>query len=235
MSIYFQAIILSLQHDDRNIDFCFTHIGFFLEKREYFISFLREHNIQEVIFFFQSECYSLPIQEKGKKIQLIHLPRISSQDFECLFNLSHAPVGCRGDQSFSLALTINKPFFYDPPTHAYAFLYDLVALAEHRIPEYPSLASFFKVFLQVLGPIEEKELAQKMAALLKDPELSLGFAQIYTIIRKEHCFNRTLTNLIARALIHHRSPEIAEKEELLMQRFLAEELTLKQLVHALKI
>jgi hypothetical protein len=234
MTIYFEAILLAFAQDCRDIDFCFTDIGFFLRKKETLTPFLKNQGVREVVFYLHSECFSLAIQENGKRMRLLHLPSLSSSDFQQLMHLSDEPIGCRGDQSFSLSVSLEKAFFYDPPQHARAFLHDLIALAERRICEYPATIALFKLCLKILGPVEEEQLACEMARLLADRELLFGFKKVNAIIRKEHAVNLPLLNLVARALTHFHKPALAIKEGEVIQHFLDGKISLKECARSIK-
>jgi hypothetical protein len=177
---------------------------------------------------------SITFHDTGKKLRLFCPGILSRSDMKKLFVLSGDWVAVRGDQSFSEAVSSNKPFFYDGLNHAKYFMKDLLALAQNRLAEHRSATEAFRLIGQAnLWSLSEEtedwvdenyfQQAEKMdwfniATLLGDclqnPDTSIGFKKLCQIVTKEHSFNPFLCHLVQRTACHAKHPAIKQMEAL---------------------
>ncbi len=170
-----------------------------------------------------------------------------------LFFLSDDWVGVRGDQSFTEAVSSDKPFFYDSRNHARYFIKDLTALAENRLRNNPSALHTLRMIRQAsLWSLQEEggdwvdenhfqqkdkmpwdEIGRQIGKALRQPSTLSGLKQFNQMIVQEHSFNDYLCNLVKRRLLHALCPQIQRVETQQVNLYLAGQLSFSQLIKSL--
>jgi len=178
----------------------------------------KEYGIKEVCIEVEGHRGSLKVLNSGKTLHIKSLSQASKLECQTLFLQSCNPVVCRGDQSFSEALSYGKVFFYDPLPHAKPFLEDLYALAACRLWDFPSALKLLRLPLLLLEPDCNLEAIGKEAGiLLKDPLTAKGFQMLSQIVKEEHSVHPFLFSLINRAFCHLENPLLEKQEHLLLE------------------
>ena len=236
-ALYMHALMKYLEKDDKDIDLCLNSIGFFISALREGASLFHKYSIKEIEIHDESQVFVIPIAETGKKIRFFLFANISSSDFQKLLVLSEDFVGCRGDQSFTEAVSAEKVFFYDSPKHARAFLKDLLALGRNRISSHKSAVEFLSLFIDPPSggfglPLTIEEVGERIGELLQDPDTQVGIKQLSQILKEEYSVNQFLQHLVARALFFTKHPEGEKIEEFYLQEFIDGKKDLPQLAEA---
>lgn len=228
-AIYLHALLKTHELSEKGIDICSPDIG-------WLVSYLEFQN-KSGRPILESDRYFLEVYTKEKiytfglshlkKVRIFCPGSISSSDFHILMELSGDFIGVRGNQSFSEAISISKPFFYDGREHARYFIKDLVALAENRIRSHrASLTILRKMRESFIYNLEKEEkewveethflekrpwqeIAVQLGQALQSPKAALGFRELAEIIRQEYAFNEFFCHLVQKELCHFSDPERA--------------------------
>ncbi|HSX37975.1 MAG TPA: hypothetical protein VLE95_04000 [Chlamydiales bacterium] len=238
-AVYLNALQKMYENDSKGIDICSPDIHWLIGYAQ-----MQAEKGSPILEGVSVELYygqSMAVLTEGEKKMRIFCPKtISPQDFHLLIHLSDGWVAVRGNQSFSEALSTEKPFFFDVREHSRNFFKDVLALAENRIQAYEStievLKETGKIFLQKGGLgdagqwVDEtyfqmnsepwKEIAEKIGAALQNKNCSRGFQVFSQIIKKEHSFNEFLSHFVQRELCHRAYPFAKIVEEEAMAPFL---------------
>lgn len=155
---------------------------------------------------------------EGKKLRIFPIRSLSPADFHTLLYLSDDFVAIRGDQSLSEAISIGKPFFFDPRDHSRYFIKDLLALGENRLKSYPGTLQVLRAFQDLLLhnlSLNDQEWVDELAFREKRPLLQIadriakglahsttmaGFKELCRIIRQEHSANPFLIRFVKQFL-----------------------------------
>ncbi len=169
----------------------------------------------------------------GKKLRIIELSRLGEQPFRQFLAAAEPLVACRGDHSFSEAISEKKLFFYDAPRHAEPFLLDLAALVRKEIGEGSLLQRW--VDGQLLARSDGEAAFAQMVPLLDDPKLLLQTEQLAQLLRERFSLEPWLRSTVKRALYLQQRPDLVEAEAELFKKFLTKKLSLRRLVDATKV
>jgi hypothetical protein len=239
--VYLHALLKSLENDAKDIDVCMPDaarvIEYFDKNRQNPIA--KCYHVRQISLQIGSNIASIDLEPEGKTLRIFCPDRLSSNDFQRLVAFSENFVGCRGDQSLSEAVSINKCFFFDPLAHSRYFVKDLIALAENRIASHPSALGILRLFAKLLEhhlpkeegewldefsiqrqkPMDLLEIAEEMGKYLQNPEAFLGFRKLNRILIEEHSCNKFFLHLVQRAICHRRQPAVKEIESQEMDAF----------------
>lgn len=246
--IYLHALLKSLENDAKDVDVCFPDasrvISYFasrIDEKKDLIE--KRYGVQTIALHIGAHRAESIGPHSGKTLRIFCPETIDSTDFQRLVSFSEDFVGCRGDQSFSDAVSHNKCFFYEPRDHSRFFVKDLIALGENRISSHPSAMGILRLFGKVLDhhlPPEEGEwvdeisiqrskmidwmqIAEEMGTYLQDPTAHAGFKKLNRIIQEEYSCNEFFIQLTQRAICHRRRPQIERAEEREINRFIRSE------------
>jgi hypothetical protein len=239
--VFLHALLKFLEKDKKNIDLCINNLCFMLfaidKIKKDFFSFFKKCGVKKVEIVSELGLCVLPVQEKGKILRFIETKQLKQDEFLFLLQISEKFAGCRGDGSFSEAVSLDKVFFYDARSHAKYFLEDLLELSRNRIENYPSSIQYLSLFSRTLKlsydadfeketffqdekKLSSEKIGKKMGKLLQNPLTIEGIEKLNKIIREDYSVNETLCNLVARAVFHYHHPEVEEKENNLIKQFL---------------
>ena len=253
--VYLHALLKSLEEDTLPIDLCMPDLS-------YLIAYIQERGKEPLLeenfgvgsidIYFGGKVHSHKLAKKGKKLRILSPPSLSPSDFQTLLSQSTDLIAVRGNHSFSEAILLGKPFFYDGRHHARYFLKDLLALAENRLKSTPNaltcIRSIFKTYLHNLPAQEgtwvdetyfqEKEplldIARAFGSTLKQPDTLLGFQKLSQIIQEEHSLAEFLIPYIQRSFAHRKHPELAAFEKRQLDLFISGNLTATDLLGILE-
>lgn len=253
--IYFNALLKMWEREEKGIDLCSPDVGWIVgwleERQKMQLPLLEEsYGVREIVFYFQEYRHVIPIGKKGKTVRILSPGRIASSDFQELMAFSEDWVAVRGDQSFSEAISWEKPFFYDGRGHALYFIKDLLALAENRLSGYRSTLQLFRMMGQAFLwnlPEEEGEwvdesyfqsqekmppvsIATALGIQLQKPETVLGVKTFCRRIREEYSFGPFLCHLVQRSLYHRIRPEVGEEEHRLLALYATGQLSVTEMI-----
>ncbi|NNM43362.1 MAG: hypothetical protein HKM07_03375 [Chlamydiae bacterium] len=228
--VFLHLLLSYFDSQEKDLDLGVTNLRWFLDLVKKGIFPFSDYGLKEVVFCFEEEEYSHIVGSNGKKLRIIDLSPLSLEESQVLCSMSWEIMACRGDQSFSEAVSANKLYFYDPPTHARPFLQDLIELAKNTIQEFPSSISFLEGFLQVTDEAHDlekcKKLGKFLGKLLQNERTKKGIYKLSQTIQERYTVNSLLPALVKRALLHKSNPNIKEKEDYWIQKFLAQEISL---------
>lgn len=257
--LYLHALLKKRAADTCALDLIGSNFGCLLEAMERYIQkedafpLLAQYGIKEVEILFEGSLCKISVGPVGKVLRLIQAKNLSPEDFETLLVLSSDFAACRGDRSFSEAVSAAKVFFYDAPYHARYFLKDLAAIAENRLGMHKGAAEYLRLFLHSIKPkvaseaeyVEEDyfhvdkptlaEVGERMGELLADPETILGLHKLNRILYHEYAANGFLANLVARSLLIYQDPEIEKLEQSILHSFLREEIKFPEMIQQLQV
>ncbi len=190
------------------------------------------YGISEITIGFDMKEYVYKTTSSGKQLRIVELSSLSLSESQLLCSASEDILGCRGDQSFSEAVSSDKLFYYDKPQHATPFLQDLLALAQNRLQEYPESIAFVESFLKAANhesnSNELEMLGRHMGKLLQNERAKKGLHKLNQIIKEEYSIGPVLPLIVKRSLLHGAYPDIRNKEELYMNGFLENKLSLAE-------
>jgi hypothetical protein len=244
--VYLHALLKSLENDDKNIDIC---VPDFLKIITYFDQRLqaqldpieKRYGVARIVLCIDSQSAVMNLAPAGKTLRILCPRKLHSSDFQRLLSFSEEFVACRGDQSFSEAVSCNKGFFYEPRDHSRFFLKDLIAVAQNRIPSYSTTIDVLRLSMKILehnSPLEEGEwideiavqqqekmdliqIAEAIGQCLQDSKTFAGFKKLNRILFEEFSCNAFLVQLVQRSICHRRNPKIDDLEEKEIGRFIA--------------
>ncbi len=169
----------------------------------------------------------------GKGLRIIETPRLGEEPFRRFLAAAEPLLACRGDHSFSEAVSEGKLFFYDAPSHAEPFLLDLIALVRQEMREGSPLHRWVEG--QLLVRSDPSAAFAQMAPLLANPQLSVQTQALSQLLRERFSLEPWLRAMVKRALLHQQRPDIARAEADLFKKFLTKKLSLCRLVDATKV
>lgn len=255
-AIYLHALLKSLENDLCDVDLCVPDLSWFIqfvEKQSKAGRALLEWDlgVESIEVHFGEKIHFIPLAASGKKVRLLCPGQLSPRDFRALLNLSDGMVAVREDQSFSEAISQNKPFFYDGREHARYFLKDLCAIAENRIQNYPGTLTCIRAIGQAFlynlpvqegdwveetffQPLEEwTAIALGMGLALQEEGTFEGYQKFNQILVDEYPANGFLAHLVQRALWHQKYPQIGKREAQELELFASAGQTFSQMIQSL--
>jgi len=222
---------------DRSIDIVFPNTDHLMASLEKYLydskggfPLLAKYGVKEIEIHHKGNRWLIETAPSGKKLRFFSFGRLSMKDFEALVALSHPIMGCRGNQSFSLAVSAGKLPFYEVQVHTRPFLKDLIGLAKHLLPEHSQVGEYLALFLEVYD-LNLQEVGEQLGEILKSSEVSRGIQELNKIIRTEYSVNPYVCNLVRRALSSSGQYKI---EEELVDLFTRGEVSFPQLMHRIK-
>jgi hypothetical protein len=191
----------------------------------------------------------------GKILRLFSPGVISRSDMQKLLVLSNDWVAVRGNQSFSEAVSSNKPFFYDGRNHTKYFMKDLLALAYNRLRDHTSTTEAFRLIgeanlwnlteesdewvdenhFQQAEKMDWFDIATRLGECLQNRDTFLGFKKLCQIVTEEHSCNSFLCHLVQRAACHAKHPSIQQMEALQTNLYLHGVISFTTLINNLTI
>lgn len=172
-------------------------------------------------------------EREGRGLRIVELTRLGEEPFRQFLAAAEPLLACRGDHSFSEAISEGKLFFYDAPGHAEPFLLDLIALVRQEIGEGSSLHRWVEG--QLLARSDPSAAFALMAPLLGDSQLQTQVQELSQLLRKRFSLEPWLRTMVKRALFQQQHPDIARAEAELFKKFLAKKLSFRRLVDATKV
>lgn len=239
MRVFLHMALTYFSTDEKDLDIAFIdlHDLLLLIKEGQFG--IDEYKIKELRISTKDKNYLIPMNSEGKIVRFIELGPLSSDDTKALIVLSQKLVGCRGDQSFSEVVSASCCFFYDGAPHAGPFLQDLAEIAKSRLQEFPKAIAFIEGFIKAFhfkdGKDGLEEIGKELGTFLLDPGTSQGLMLLNEILQTEYCFNKTLSQIIKRRLLHAQHPEVARNEENLIKEFIDEKESFTSIFERLRV
>jgi len=252
------ALLKKREKDPKPMDLVLANFSCMLGALEKYIEkdgaypLLQKFGIKEVEIYYEGSLCKMNVQAEGKRLRLIQAKNLTPSDFGSLFYHSQDFVICRGDRSFSEAVSLKKVFFYDPPYHSKNFLKDLGALAENRIGRGKGAAEYIRLFYHLLPAkpdsgdrfVEEdfffernfsiQEIGERMGELLSSPDTINDLQKLNSILIADYSANDYLCQLVARSLLHYYHPEMLRIEESLVREFLEDKITFSVMITELR-
>lgn len=152
-----------------------------------------------------------------KTLRLIHRFPLAAADFEKLVGLSDALVGCTGDQSLGDCLIANKIPFYELRQHKLATWQALVALAVYL--NLPLLVQYFNT-VAAYAQAAPIHTAESLCLVLQNQDFNSQWQRLLKFINKYYCLEYALVAHVNRQLCLSRRPELKEREEAIVSRYL---------------
>ncbi|MBI5274467.1 MAG: hypothetical protein HY860_05390 [Chlamydiales bacterium] len=181
---------------------------------------LRSYGIQSLKVHAGPICWEKEIQTNGKKLLIYQQNEIGQQDFYKLMQLSGNPVPCRGNQSFSECLSLDKMFFIDAPSHATYFLQDLRDIAQHIFPSYHHLHAYLLLIekVKVAKQVEWHKLGEELGILLTT-SLNKELLEFSTFIKTHYNADDFFLLLIKKQLLFIEHPLLEGSLESYIESF----------------
>ena len=226
--LYLYSLLLYLTKDKKNIDICTPDIGLFLKAIENHAQVFQETHIKEIQIYYKDKYSSLPIQESGKILRIIHTGHLSHEEFKLYLQQCEQPIGIRGNSSLSEVISLNKTYFYDLLEHNTVLYYGLIAMARTHTPHAVKLLELYKKHEDPLKAAHLcAELMQNTPAL---EELKLLNEKIH----QKHCANTHLENIVSRALKHYENSSLENQESLTIKAFIDKKISFEELIIKLR-
>lgn len=253
-AVYLHALLKSIENDPRDMDIISPDLGWFIEfvqNREMQPILAENFGVQQIEVRFQEKSYVHTLASEGKKIRLFCPGPISAADFRTLIALSEDFVAVKGDASFSEAILADKIYFYDGIEKETSFIKDLMALSENKLKG-PALAimrgignAFFAHHEEEEGEwveesfFQEKEdwisVAHSIGSALQRPEAKQALKNFNAMIAREYSANNFFCQLVNRALVQKKSPQIQQFEAGQMALFLSNQQSFSKTCEKLQI
>ena len=191
-------------------------LRFFLIKKERLL--LADYGIRELHFSLENRNYVVRLASKGKTLRLIEIKYLDPYEALSFVRLSKALFACRGNQSFSEAVSFDTVFFYDAAPHAGPFLADLQGIIQHRLKEYPKAQEYLQGFQKVFSLkgkwAELVELGKSMGLVLQDESTRKGIQHFNSILKEEYSFNLSFLHLVRSLILHIQFPNLQQFHEM---------------------
>lgn len=230
--IYLYALIKSLSRDRRDIDIATPDIGGFLRGLQAWLkkgNAFSHYYVKEIQIYFKQSKSKIPIGKTGKNVRIMHLGPIAPEDFRRLVRLNEGVFGCRGDQSFSHAVSFQKPFFYDGLTHSEPFLLDLLYIIRGKFPQAEELARSVEISLALMETeIDVLALGEELGTIWQSPAFYRAMKQLCTFLKEHYSANDLIGDIIGRSLCHYYHPKIAEGEQKIKEDILHKKISFSE-------
>ena len=146
-------------------------------------------------------------------IQIIEIGPCTEEELFALAAASTMPIGCRGDQSFTEAVSLKKSFYYDPPAHAGNFLIDLERFARFHTSSTP-LSIWLEGSSRVLFDEDPCEIGKRLAGLYPDLlSLNRDFMALADKIERFANGNQYLRGRLKRIFLHEKHTSLQQAEQ----------------------
>lgn len=213
---YLSALFRASQNKD--IDIVTTDLSLIIEND---FSEAKKCGFKEIQIYIEEGVHTIHLQERGKTARFLIPPTLSHDDFSILMKYSNEPVACRGDQSFSEAISYGKSFFYDPLPHAFPFLQDLAAIGDARLMHRIDACKYLHLLLTD-KPIEFSA------------ELHLGLCELCMVLEKDFSINLLLPGIVSRAILFTKRADLVAKEKKIIDEFCTGSLPLQKLIEKMR-
>ena len=258
--MYLHALLKSLERDEKSIDICTPHLGWFIEHLEECkrlnISPIHESlKVGRIEVWQEDRVYSEKLISGGKVVRILSPGTLSQRDFQALLSVSGEFVAVRGNQSFSEVVSMNKAFFYDCGPHGRYFVKDLAALGECRTASHRgTLASLRlmtrgilsqlpneegawvdEVYFQQEEPFDWFDASQTIGVALQDGDTIAGFKKLNRIMAEELSCNPFILHLVQRFFAHKQDPVMSYYEEKQLDLFITDHQSFKSLIENMRI
>jgi hypothetical protein len=218
--------VLSLYERSKELIFLTLDLRPFLRICKQMEKELKNSFVESIELYFENKLCNLCFAKEGKKIKIYLLDPLSHEDFVHLINESSPPVGIRGNSSFSEAVSLKKPFFYDPLEHNLSFYYSLLSLSKEK---FPLCHQWFKIFT-----VSFKKLAS-FDTLFKHPnELFKELIKFNRFLKKNYSASPYLEKIIQKHFYLEKFPDQKRKEQEGLALFLEKKLSFLDLIKFLK-
>lgn len=228
---FFHTALSYYNHSVKDLDIVVTEVSsfLFLIKEERLL--LADYGIRELHFSLENCNYVVPLGGKGKILRLIEIKYLDPYEALSYVRLSKALFACRGNQSFSEAVSFDTMFFYDAAPHAGPFLADLQGIIEHRLKEYPKaqeyLQGFQKVFSLKGNWAALAELGKGMGLVLQDESTRKGMRYLNSILKEEYSFNLSFLHLVRSLILHIQFPNLQRLHEMTLESCVTNTMSVK--------
>ncbi len=215
---FFHMALSYYNHSVKDLDIVVTEVSsfLFLIKKERLL--LADYGIRELHFSLENRNYVVRLASKGKTLRLIEIKYLDPYEALSFVRLSKALFACRGNQSFSEAVSFDTVFFYDAAPHAGPFLADLQGIIQHRLKEYPKAQEYLQGFQKVFSLkgkwAELVELGKSMGLVLQDESTRKGIQHFNSILKEEYSFNLSFLHLVRSLILHIQFPNLQQFHEM---------------------
>ena len=173
------------------------------------------YGIKEIIILDKPHISSLKQCETGKTLTIHVQKGCTPLKMVEKMASSNPFVGCRGNVSFSEALSTGSYFFYDIHEHTMPFYEDLLSVAKNHLPAFPSLHEYLSLLKK--RSISPVTIGKEISYLLSDLSFQMGMQRLKAYLYKNFSFNPILERLVKREIyfLHHPFEEIHSEKSLL--------------------
>ncbi len=149
----------------------------------------------------------------------------------CISMMQHCnePIAVRGNQSFSEAIGLERLFFYDSARHNQPFIFEFHQMAETLFPKGSPIIDYTFAMCDRETPAEE--VAEKLAKLLKDPQLKCEMIKLCQLIKERHDFRPNFLNMVKRKLANQK---YQEREENLVEQFISGRISFTNVIEKMR-
>ncbi len=191
----------------------------------------KEFHIKNVLIHDAHKTATLKVNATGKSIHIHHLTNIAGENLHNLMIQSNEPVGIRGDQTFSEAISFEKLFFYDALKHARPFMKDLHSLALNHTTQNSALEIFIKLQQSSYQEQEEWMLIGKLLAdQCNNNQLKKEYLLFAQLIRSRHNFNKSFVDLVKAKLLYHQNPILRKQDQSIISSYVNNQITFVDLI-----
>lgn len=218
--------VLSLYQGLKEVIFLTLDLSPFLRICKEMKQELKNSFIENIELYFENKLCNICFAKEGKKIKIYLLDPLSHDDFVHLINESLPPVGIRGNSSFSEAVFLKKPFFYDPLEHNLSFYYSLLSLSKEK---FPLCHQWFKIFTVSFNKrVSFETLFNHRNELFKE------LIKFNKFLKKNYCANPYLEKIIQKHFYLKKFPDQKRKEQESLALFLEKKLSFLDLIEFMK-
>lgn len=201
------------------------HIDILLPSLEEDLSFGHEwmglHRISKIIKVnvgtqIHEEVIEELEEKQGRIVRLICALPLPSTDFTKYIQLSDDIVGCTGDGSLSDCIIAGKMPFYEVRPHKLKTLETFRHLAIKQMM--PDVLEYFEL-LQQFASWPSESFTDKFEKVLNRKSFKLQWKALLEFIKRYYCFEDSFIAHVSRHLIQSLSPDVKNKEEVLIRDF----------------
>ncbi len=165
--------------------------------------------------------------ETGKKITLLDPFPLHNAEFIQYIKESERVVGCTGDSSFSQVIAAGKIPFYELAIHKKLFWKSIIDLVRYCLGEE---STFFKY----LEASQKTNFSEEIAKLLRNNEIYDEIEILKDFIKNFYNFEKKFIALVNHHFLVNAYPTIVEFESALINEFINDQITAKQLYEQAK-
>lgn len=168
---------------------------------------LSGYHLKEITIIDDGKTCSKPIESEGRRLVIRSVKNKTPIEIRQIMAHCHPFMACRGDGSFTEALSVEATFFYDFLPHARPFLRNLLKLAQRDLMAYPTLEEYLTLMMDET-PEPPKTRGAKLAGILLDPTLRKGMLKLKELIYERHSCSDHLINLVKQEIAYHKNPKL---------------------------